>query len=137
MITTKNYLANLQPIIDKSWFTVDAATYAYAVVDEVSHAEKHLMIVRDTDELTVLTDTNNLHLISYRQRNKDNWKLLNIRCGNPFYCVGFIAYITGLLAEAGMDVVVISTFSKDLVLVIERDVEKAVKLLVEAGFRQE
>jgi len=137
MTTEKNYLTRLQPVIDSSWFTIDEGTYVYALVPEVTHAEKHLMVVRDAEELTVLTETGNLPMINYQQRNKDNWKLLNIRCGNPFYCVGFIAHITGILAEAGIDIVLVSTFSKDLVLVLEADLERAVKVLVDAGFTQQ
>jgi len=95
------------------------------------------MVVREVDEITVLTDIVNLPAINYLERNKENWKLINIRCGNPFYCVGFIAHITGVLANAGIDIVLVSTFSKDLVLVIEKDLKDAVRLLMAAGFKQQ
>jgi hypothetical protein len=137
MITEKNYLTRLQPVINSSWFTIDKGTYVYALVNEVTLAEKHLMIVRDIDEITVLTETSNLCNINYTERNKENWKLVNIRCGNPFYCVGFIAHITGILAEAGIDIVLVSTFSKDLVLVMEKDLQHAVRILIDAGFKEQ
>lgn len=136
MISQKNLQNQLQPVIDNSWFTIDEGTYVYAHVNEVTLAEKHLMVSRDAEEITVLTDINNLPAISYLQRNKENWKLINIRCGNPFYCVGFIAHITAVLANAGIDIVLVSTFSKDLVLVIEKDLQDAVNVLIEAGFKQ-
>ncbi len=136
MNAQKNYLNQLQPVIDSSWFTIDEGTYVYAQVNEVLQSEKHLMVVRDVDEITVVTESSNLPFIKYQQRNKESWKLINIRCGNPFYCVGFIAHITGLLAHAGIDVVLVSTFSNDLVLVIEKDLQHAVSVLIEAGFVQ-
>jgi hypothetical protein len=136
MISEKNYLQKLQPVIDSSWFTIDEGTYVYTHVKEVTHAEKHLMVVREVDEITVLTEISNLPAVNYLQGNKENWKLINIRCGNPFYCVGFIAHITGVLANAGIDIVLISTFSKDLVLVIEKDLQQAVSILIEVGFKQ-
>jgi hypothetical protein len=68
--------------------------------------------------------------------NKEQWKLVNIRCGNPFYCVGFIAFITDALAIAGIDIVIISGFSTDLILVMQQDLERAVEVLVGIGFRQ-
>lgn len=135
MISEKNYLHQLQPVIDSSWFTIDEGTYVYTHVKEVTDAEKHLMVVRDVDEITVLTEISNLPDINYLQRNKENWKLINIRCGNPFYCVGFIAHITGMLANAGIDIVLVSTFSKDLVLVMENDLKDTVSVLVGAGFK--
>lgn len=132
-----NYLKNLEPVIASSWFTIDAGTYVYASVQTVSNAEKHLMVVRDADEITVVTDMNNLPLEGPCQLNKEKWKLVNIRCGNPFYCVGFIALITGVLADAGIDIVLISSFSNDLILVMENDMDDTVRILKETGFKQQ
>jgi len=131
-----NYLKNLEPVIAASWFTIDAGTYVYASVQTVSNAEKHLMVVRDAGEITVVTDMNNLPLEGPYQQNKEKWKLVNIRCGNPFYCVGFIALITGVLADAGIDIVLISSFSNDLVLVMEKDMDDTVRILKDTGFKQ-
>jgi hypothetical protein len=135
MLNTE-YKKDLAPVIAASWFTIDNGTYVYASVGEVAHPEKHLLVVRDGIEITVVTDTSNLPLAGNYQLNKERWKLVNIRCGNPFYCVGFIAYITDTLAIAGIDIVITSSFSNDLVLVMDKDLEQAVEILKEAGFQQ-
>ena len=132
---TQTYKEKLEPVIATSWFTVDEATYVYASVAEVKEPEKHLLVVRDGTEITVATDINHLPLPHCLHVNKEQWKLINIRCGNPFYCVGFIAAITDALATAGIDIVIISSFSNDLILVMQQDLERSVEVLVEIGFR--
>ena len=134
--TDKKYKKELKAVIAASWFTVDDATYVYASVSEVPEPEKHLLVVRDGTEITVATNSAHLPLPHCLQVNKEKWKLINIRCGNPFYCVGFIASITNALATAGIDIVIISSFSNDLILVAENDLEKAIEVLVKIGFRQ-
>jgi hypothetical protein len=133
----QQYIQNLQPVIAASWFTIDPRSFIYASVQQVIHAEQHLMITRDGTEITIVTDTNNFPLDGGCVVNKEKWKLVNIRCGNPFYCVGFIAFITGSLANAGIDIVLVSSFSNDLVLVMEKDMGEAVKILKEIGFKQQ
>lgn len=132
---TQTYKKELEPVIAASWFTISEATYVYASVTEVQESEKHLLVVRDGTEITVATDVNHLPLPHCLQVNKEHWKLLNIRCGNPFYCVGFIATITDALANVGIDIVIISSFSNDLILVMQQDLERAVEVLVRIGFK--
>lgn len=132
----KDYRKKLAPVIAASWFTIDPGTYVYASAEVVNDPEKHLLMIRDGYEITIVTDIHNLPLSGKHELNKEHWKMLNIRCGNPFYCVGFIAYITDVLAVEGIDIVITSSFSNDLVLVMEADLEKAVKLLSNAGFQQ-
>lgn len=137
MITApKTYREDLEAVIASSWFTVDEAQYVYASVTSVTEPEKHLLVVRDGEEITVVTDVAHLPLPHCLKMNGEQWKLINIRCGNPFYCVGFIASITDALAAAGIDIVIISSFSNDLILVMQQDLERAVNVLVEIGFKQ-
>jgi len=130
-----NYRKDLEPVIAASWFTIDPGTYVYTSVKEVHSPEMHLMIIRDGYEITVVTDMNNLPLAGEYMLNKEKWKMLNIRCGSPFYCVGFIAYITDVLAVEGIDIVITSSFSNDLVLVMEENFSRAVTVLQSAGFK--
>ncbi|HUC83016.1 MAG TPA: ACT domain-containing protein [Flavisolibacter sp.] len=134
--TDRPYRKELQAVIAASWFSIDNATYVYASVTEVPEPEKHLLVVRDGTETTVATNVQHLPLPHCLQVNKDHWKLINIRCGNPFYCVGFIATITDALASAGVDIVIVSSFSNDLVLVTAQDLDKAVEILEGLGFRK-
>jgi hypothetical protein len=130
-----NYRKDLAPVIQASWFTIDSGTYVYASVKEVHDPEMHLMIIRDGYEITVVTEMDNLPLAGEYLLNKEKWKMLNIRCGSPFYCVGFIAYITDVLAVEGIDIVITSSFSNDLVMVMEENLANAIAILQSAGFK--
>ena len=98
------------------------------------HAMAASRMFRDSEEITVVTDSRNLPLMGEYERNAENWKLLNIRCGKPFYCVGFLAAIAQQMASYGIDIVMTSTFSNDHVLVKEEEAEMAIGLLCDLGF---
>ena len=121
-------------VIRASWFTLDDVAYAYARVREVRHPERHLMVIRDADEITVVTAFENLGSLGDHDANAERWRLINLRCGKPFYCVGFIAAISDALAREGIDLVIASAFTNDLVLVMEKDLERGVAALERAGF---
>jgi len=93
------------------------------------------MITRDEYELTVVTKEEHLGDVEVLDMNADRWLLLAIDCANPFYCVGFIAKISAALSGAGMDILVVSTFSCDWVFVKEDDGPRAADLLRAEGFR--
>jgi len=126
----------LREVIVASWYTIAPGHYVYTRVKEVLRPELHLMVTRDSDEITVVTDSRNLPLIGDHERNAENWKLFNIRCGKPFYCVGFLAAIAQQMAANGIDIVMVSTFSNDYVMVMEQDLDRAVGLLNALGFAQ-
>lgn len=94
------------------------------------------MITRDTYEMTVVTQEEHLGDVDVLDMNADRWLLLAIDCANPFYCVGFIAKISAALSGAGMDILVVSTFSCDWVFVKESDGPRAAELLLQEGFRE-
>ena len=134
-INQETYKKALEPVIAASWFSVDEAVYVYASVTEVSEPQKHLLVVREEKEITLATDERHLPLPHCIKVNREKWKLVTIRCGNPFYCVGFIASISHALAISGIDIVIISSFSNDLILVMQQDLERTVDVLVEIGFK--
>ena len=127
---------NLKEVIRQSWFTIDPGTYVYTRVSEVKDPTKHLIVTRDSDEITVVTDQKNLPGLGDYERNAENWKLLNIRCGNPFYCVGFLAAIASQTAKHGLDITMTSTFTNDYIMAQEQDLEKCIDLLLSLGFSQ-
>ena len=93
------------------------------------------MVTRDEKEITVVTKEENLADIDAVAVNPDRWLLLSIDCANPFYCVGFLAKISAGLSGAGMDILVISTFSCDWVFVKEEDGPRAAAVLRSMGFQ--
>ena len=112
-----------------------AGTYRYVSARSGLHTARHLMITRDARETTVVTTEEQLGDVDVVAMNADRWMLLAIDCANPFYCVGFIAKISAALSGAGLDILVVSTFSCDWVFVKESDAERAATLLRGLGFR--
>jgi hypothetical protein len=124
----------LQEVIDCSWFTIDEGTFAYTKVREIKNVKNHLIITQDSDETTVVTDIKNLKDLGDYERNTENWKLINIRCGNPFYCVGFLAAISSQTALNGLDITMTSTYTNDYVMCKEEELEQSTNLLISLGF---
>lgn len=106
----------------------------YVRAGKVRHPEKHLMVFRDERETTVVTLEENLGDVEVLELNRDRWRLFDIEPETPFYCVGFIAKMASVLSEAGIDILVISTFSRDCVLVKVEDGARAAALLEGIGF---
>ena len=92
------------------------------------------MIARDDKEITVVT--NDLDDVDIIAINPDHWLFISIDCAQPFYCVGFIAKLSTMLSAAGLDILVLSTFSRDWVFVKVDDGERAAEVLREAGFAE-
>ena len=126
----------LQEVINCSWFTIDEGTYAYTKVTEIKNVKKHLIITQDGDEITVVTDIKNLKNLGDYERNAEDWKLINIRCGNPFYCVGFLAAISSQTALNGLDVTMTSTYTNDYIMCKQEELNKCTSLLIKLGFSQ-
>jgi hypothetical protein len=110
-----------------------AGTYVFASASAVRNPEKHLMITRDEKETTVVTLPENLGDLDIIELNPDRWLLLAIDCANPFYCVGFIAKISAAISAAGIDILVVSTFTRDWLLVKEEEGERAARVLEGVG----
>ncbi|MFH1771154.1 MAG: ACT domain-containing protein [archaeon] len=90
------------------------------------------MTTRDNDEITVVALEEDVEKVNYSSITK--WfKLFEIRPKTPFLAVGFIATITKELAATGLNVLVVSTYSKDYILLKEEDAEKGVNVLKEMG----
>lgn len=124
----------LAKVIQTSWFTLEKGIYVYTKVPEVRSPEKHLIVTRDADEITVVTELSNLSSLGDYERNTDNWLLLNIKCGNPFYCEGFLAAIASVFASNGIDITLTSTYTNDYVMVQEQNIEPSITLLQDIGF---
>lgn len=124
----------LSKVIRASWFTIEEGTYAYIKVKYVREPEKHLLVTRDKEEITVVTDISNLKELEPYERNPENWVLLNIKCGNPFYCAGFLAAVSSEFARNDIDITITSTYTRDYVMVQEENLEKSITILKKIGF---
>ena len=122
-------------VLAGSRFRLEAETFLWVKVRAVGHPERHRLIHRDEREITVVTTAEGLADLDVIETNRDRWALFTVDCANPFYCVGFLAAIADVLVARGVDILVISTFSRDLVFVAEAHVESAREALVEVGLK--
>ncbi|MBM2820742.1 MAG: hypothetical protein HW405_502 [Candidatus Berkelbacteria bacterium] len=94
------------------------------------------MISKDADEITVVAEEKNLENLEIIERNKEDYKLIALKVSLPFYAVGFLATVTSAIAKEGMNVLVISTYSKDYILVKEENIVKVEQILLKLGFQK-
>lgn len=128
--------ASTLEVLRNSRFAVVPEPYVYVKAGRVGESGGHLLVVRDELETTVVTHERNLEGVEVLGRNPDRWLLLSIDCANPFYCVGFLAAICTEFCAAGIDVLAISAFTRDLLLVKESERERARTLLLGLGMEE-
>jgi hypothetical protein len=128
---------NLKKIIQNSSFRVEEGEYIYAKVKSAPVIDKHFLVSKDEDEITVVTKKENLPDLDLIEKNKDTYCLIGLKVSLPFYAVGFLASVTKAIADRGMNVLVVSTYSKDYILVRVEHREKAIEALEELGLSHE
>ena len=123
---------NLDEVIKSSKVIVHKGRYAYLKAKEIE-INNHFLISKDEDEITVITEEKNVPEVNYEKEVK--WfKLIEIKVSIPFLAKGFLAKVTKTIADQDLNVLVVSTFSKDYILVREETYEIAVKALKKVGF---
>ncbi len=124
---------NLDEIIRTSRAVVRRGRYAYLKTQTPTDSTEHFLIARDQDETTVVTEEAYVPEISSEEQVK--WfKLIEVRVSQPFVAKGFISRITQAIAERDLNVLVVSTFSKDYFLVREEHIDTAIAALRDLGF---
>ena len=94
------------------------------------------MVSRDADEITVVTKEDNLSGLDLRERNKDYYRLIALNVSVPFYSVGFLAAVSQAIAASGLNILIVSTYSKDYVMVRDDKLEEARAVFLDLGFRE-
>ena len=88
--------------------------------------------IRDKNEITVILEES-----QYRREDalevEPGWKIITFDMVLPFGLIGFLARVSGELAEAGISLFAVSAYSTDHVLVKAKDLPKAVSRLRELG----
>lgn len=65
----------------------------------------------------------------------DGWRAMRIQGELDFALIGILAKISGILAEHKIGIFAISTYNTDYILTIEANYEKALAVLMEAGYK--
>ena len=123
---------SLDEIIKSSDVIVHKGRYAYLKA-KGGNLNEHFLIAQDDDEVTVITEEKNVAKTKHVEEVK--WfKLIEVRLSKPFVAKGFIAAITTAISDEDLNVLAVSTFSKDYFLVREEAADAAVKALKGLGF---
>lgn len=126
----------LKKIITQSTFELNEGTFIYTKVRSIADPSKHFMVSKDKDEITIVTRVENLDSLDLIERNKDDYSLIALNVSVPFYSVGFLATVSSTIAEKGMNILIVSTYSKDYIMVRKDIVEKAINALKDLGFKE-
>lgn len=90
------------------------------------------MIFKDKFEVTLLLDETDFQTIRPTLQNakiERGFRLLTFDIELDFSVVGFLAEISRILAEAGVSIIALSSFSRDHILVKQTDLPKALLAL--------
>ena len=126
-------MTNLNEEIQLSEVIVHPGRYAYLKTDKQILGD-HFLITQDIDEVTIVTEEKNVDSINFSQETK-RFKLFEIKPHIPFLTIWFLATITKAIADKGLNVLVVSTYSKDYVLVRDETNEQASNALKELWFK--
>ncbi|HOX40929.1 MAG TPA: ACT domain-containing protein [bacterium] len=129
--------SKLKDIITKSTFQIIPGVFVYTKVAEFPKSKGHFLITQDEDEITVVTKESKLDELSVLERNKDDYALIALNVSIPFYCVGFLAAVSRAVADSGANILIVSTYSKDYIMVQTEHKEVAREVLLDLGFKQE
>jgi len=126
----------LKRIIETSTFEVISGNFIYTKVSTAPSIDNHFLVSKDSDEITVVTKEENLGELNILEKNKDYWALISLNVSAPFYSVGFLATVSNSIASQEMNVLIVSTYSKDYILVKTDLVGKAKDALLNLGFQE-
>jgi hypothetical protein len=126
---------NVVDIISKSSFTLLDGIFVYTKVTSIPEGN-HFMISQDSEEITVVTIQEKLAQLDLIERNKDDYRLISLNVSIPFYAVGFLAKVSDAIAGQGMNILIVSTYSKDYILVKADKIDTAIIALKKLGFKQ-
>lgn len=136
MKSESQYSEETQKIISNSTFEIQPGIYVYAMVHSMPESDEHFLVSKDDDEITVVTKAEYVKKLKLIERNKDDYCLIALNVSVPFYSVGFLATVSTAFAEKGHNILIVSTYSKDYVMV-RNDLRKdAEKILLSLGLKR-
>jgi uncharacterized protein len=105
----------------------------FAVIKAKKAHPRAFANICDKTEITVIIDET-----QYRAEDvlevEPGWKIITFDMVLPFGLVGFMARVSGALAEAGISLFVISAFSTDHILVKKENLNRTIDTLENMGF---
>jgi len=130
-------MSDLKEILAQTVFRQIPGNYIYAKLKSVpDNPREHFLVSFDEDEVTVVTKVENYEKLKAVERNKDQYALIELRVSIPFYSVGFLASVSTAIASKSMNVLIVSTYSKDYILIKTDKTHLAKESLEELGMKE-
>jgi len=125
---------DINKVIRSSSFFIEEELYSIAKVSGNIDTDKCFMLTSDNIEKTVIF-SQNVKLENITEQRND-FNLIGIDVSLPFEAFGFLSSITHSLAKNKIPVLVISTFSRDYLLVKNISIDMAKNALLEIGLEE-
>ncbi len=112
-------------------FSVDPSKYTISKLDSVpTLSDKIFAIIKDQQEVTVVAKEG---FVSQPIAVEGFFKRITFDVALPYDLIGFVAYVSTLLANGNVSILVYSAFSTDHLFVKEEDLGRTVKILEKDG----
>ena len=122
-------------MLGKSTYTISDKKYVYVTVAKEPMFSNHFMVSKDSDEITVVTEESNLVELDVLKRNENLWRLVSLNMSVPF-TAGTLATINSACAKRNLNNLIISTYSKDYIIVKDSHVDQIKEVLESLGVKQ-
>lgn len=128
-----SHMEALMEVVKSSKVQLLPKRYAVVKVEKLEFLDSHFLASKDDTETTVITTEE--RLTTLKTLSEEKWfRLIEVAVSRPFNAPGFLAKITQCIAELGISIFVVSTFSKDYILLKEQDAEAGLQALADVGF---
>ncbi len=124
---------DLTGIIANSPVVMLPGTYCVARLRPSSLPSRHFMVTTDSSETTVIAREEQIGELDALDIRR-GYRLIEVRVATPFEGVGFLATVCRAIAEAGLNILVVSTFSADYILLQADEAEAGLDALRGVGF---
>jgi len=100
-------------------------------IPEWSKNSNFFSITRTEDELSIVCSQDS---IPDDIKCEKDWRILKVQGPLDFSLIGILASISRVLAQKGISIFAVSTYDTDYILVKNRDIDNAIKSLVNEGY---
>jgi hypothetical protein len=108
------------------------AREVYAIVRARRACANAFAVIRDRNETTCVVEESKLRNQKFLGI-EGRWRLITFDMILPFGLIGFIAQVSGALADENISILAISAYSTDHILVKDKDLDRAVQTLEKLG----
>ena len=110
----------------------DFSVCQIADLSQVDFSEEYCFLGKTDQELSLVCRTD--HVPANTVEREDGWRAFRIQGVLDFSLIGILAKISALLAEQSIGIFAVSTYNTDYVFTKQKDFEKALTALEQAGY---